>query len=120
MKVLAAFEKKTPDLFPSNATKEEKAKIRQRIGKVALTLTETGMSFKTAVGRAYLTVNPKGAVQKGKDEAYLEGLDERQAGFSSQASTEGKKSGKPKYTQAELEKAKKFGDKYYKSMIGEK
>jgi len=120
MKVLANFEKKNPTLFPTNASAEEKRAIRQKIGKVANTLVETGMSFKNAVDRAYLTINPKAAVQKGKDEAYLEGLGEETASFSGQSSTEGKKSGKPKYTQAELAKAKKFGDKYYKSMINEK
>lgn len=120
VKVLATFEKKNPKLFSPKTTKEEKREIRQRIGKVANALEETGMSFKQAVNRAYFTVNPKAAVQKGKDEAYLEGLGENQASFSSQASTQGKKSGKPKYTKAELEKAKKFGEKYYKSMIKEK
>lgn len=119
MKVLVAFERKTPNLFSSKTTKEEKREIRQRIGKVANVLAESGMSFKQAVSRAYLTVNPKAAIQKGKNEAYLEGLGEKQAGFSSQGSTEGKKSGKPKYTRKELENAKKFGDKYYKAMIKE-
>ncbi len=81
--------------------------IRQRIGKVANALVETGMDFPKAVGRAYLTVNPKVAVQEGKDKAYLEGIDEEQAGFSGQTSTEGKKPTKPKYSKRELE----IGDK---------
>lgn len=116
-KVLSMFEKKHPTLFSLKATKEEKTAVRQRIGKVANALVETGMGFKQAVNRAYLTVNPKAAIQKGKDEAYLEGLGEKQAGFSSQVSAVGKKSGKSKYTKRELEVAKKFGDKYYKSMV---
>lgn len=67
------------------------------------------MEFKEAVSRAYLTVNPKAAIQKGKDEAYLEGFSEEQAGFSSQSSTEGKKPGKPRYSKVELEIGKKMG-----------
>ncbi len=119
VKVLAVFERKNPKLFSPKATKEEKRAIRQRIGKVANALVETGMTFKQAVNRAYFTVNPKIAVQKGKDEAYLEGLSEQQAGFSSQVSTKGKRSGKPKYSKAELEAAKKLGKKYYNAMIKE-
>lgn len=119
VKILVEFEKKNPKLFSIKATKKEKKEIRQRIGKVANALVETGMDYKDAVKRAYFTVNPKAAVQKGKDEAYLESRGEEEAGFSSQTSTEGKKAGKPKYTKAELENAKKFGDKYYKSMIKE-
>ena len=117
--VLSSFEDKHPDLFSTKTTKKERSAIRQKIGKVARTLEETGMSYKQAVDRAYLTIDPKAAIQEGKDEAYLERLDANQAGFSSQSSTEGKKSGKPKYSQAQLEAGKKFGDKYYKSMIEE-
>lgn len=119
-KTLAAFEKKHPKLFSPSKSKEEKRSLRQKIGRVANTLVETGMTYDQAVERAYLVVDPKAAVQKGKDEAYLETLGEDQAGFASQSSGEGKKSGKPKYTKEELEKAKKFGDKYYKAMLKEK
>ena len=107
VKVLATFEKKNPKLFSPKATKKEKRVIRQRIGKVANALVETGMDFPEAVNRAYLTVNPKAAIQEGKDKAYLEGLDEEQAGFSRQTSAEGKKPTKPKYSKKEL----KIGDK---------
>ena len=121
VKVLAAFEKKNPDLFSPEATKEEKAAIRQKIGKVANVLSESGMDFKEAVNRAHLTVNPKAAVQKGKDEAYAEGLGERQAGFSSQTSTEGKKAKKTKYSKKELEIADKLDrtGKVKKAMLEE-
>lgn len=117
VKVLAAFESKNPKFFSKLKGKEKKA-IRQRIGKVANALVETGLDFKDAVNRAYLTVNPKAAIQKGKDKAYLEGLDEKQAGFSSQTSTEGKKPGKPKYTKKELEIGEKMGVK--KAMLKDK
>lgn len=119
VKILAAFEKKNPKLFSPKTTKKEKRAIRQQIGKVANALVESGMDFKDAVPRAYLTVNPKAAVQKGKDEAYVEGLGEKQAGFSSQTSTEGKKPAKPKYTKVELEIGKKLGKKYHQAMIKE-
>jgi len=109
VKTLATFEKKNPKLFSPKATKKEKRAIRQRIGKVANALVETGMDFPEAVNRAYLTVNPKAAIQQGKDKAYLEGLDEEQAGFSGQTSTEGKKPTKPKYTKAELKAGDKMG-----------
>ena len=109
VKVLATFEKKNPKLFSPKATKEQKREIRQRIGKVANALVETGMDFPAAVNRAYLTVNSKAAIQKGKDKAYLEGLNEEQAGFSSQSSTEGKKPTKPKYSKAELKAGDKMG-----------
>ena len=111
VKTLAAFEKKNPDLFSPKATSEEKRAIRQRIGKVANALVESGMDFPEAVNRAYFTINPKAAVQKGKDEAYLESLGEEQAGFSGQASTEGKRPSKPKYSKQELEIGDKMGVK---------
>lgn len=109
VKVLANFEKKNPNLFSTKATKKEKKEIRQRIGKVANALVESGMEFPEAVNRAYLTVNPKAAIQKGKDQAYLESLDEEQAGFSSQSSTEGKKPTEPKYSKTELGIGDKMG-----------
>jgi hypothetical protein len=109
VKVLANFEKKNPKLFPANATREQKQEIRQKLGKVVNVLVETGMSYKNAVERAHLTINPKAAVQKGKDEAYLESLGERQAGFPSQASTQGKKPSKPKYSKRELEIGDRMG-----------
>jgi len=109
VKVLAKFEKKNPDLFSPKATAEEKKKVRQQIGKVANALVESGMSYSRAVERAHLTVNPKAAIQKGKDEAYLEGLDEKQAGFSGQASTEGRKPTKTSYSKRELEIGDKMG-----------
>lgn len=109
VKTLANFEKKNPKLFSSKITKEEKRGIRQRIGRVANALVETGMDFSEAVDRAYLTVNPRAAIQKGKDEAYLEGLNEEQAGFSSQSSAEGKKPTKPKYSKAELSVGDRMG-----------
>ena len=108
VKVLTAFEKKN-QLFAPKATKEQKQQIRQRIGKVANALVETGMDYKDAVDRAYLTINPKAAIQKGKDEAYLESLDEEQAGFSSQSSTEGRKPTKTKHSKAELAIGDKMG-----------
>jgi len=108
IKTLATFEKKNPNLFPSGATKEEKRTIRQTIGRVANALVETGMPFKKAVSRAYLTINPKSAIQKGKDEAYLEKLDQGQAGFSRQVSAEGKKVKKPSVSKRELEIADKL------------
>lgn len=117
VKVLTSFEKKNPDLFPPKATAEEKKAIRQRIGKVANTLVDTGMSFKEAVDRAYLVVNPKAAEKKGRDKAYVEGLSEERAGFSSQTSTEGKRDKKVKYNQRELEIAEKMGVK--QAMIGD-
>jgi len=119
VKILAAFERKNPKLFSPKATKEEKTAIRRRIGKVANALVDTGMDFPEAVERAHYTINPKAAVKKGKDQAQLESFSEGQAGFTSQTSAKGKKAGKPKYSKAELAKAKKFGDKYYKSMIKE-
>ena len=109
VKVLATFEKKNPDLFSPKTTKKEKRAVRQRIGKVANALVETGMDWSEAVDTAYLTVNPKAAVQKGKDQAYLEGVAEEQAGFSSQSSTEGKKPTKPKYNKEELKAGDKMG-----------
>jgi hypothetical protein len=119
IKVLAAFEKKNPDLFPPKATLEQKKEIRQKIGKIANALVETGMPFSKAIERAHLTVNPKAAIKKGRDKAYLEGLSEEQAGFSSQTSTEGKKSKKPRYTKKELEIAEMMGSKYKKAMLKE-
>lgn len=120
-KVLSAFEKYTPDLFSPKATAEEKKVIRQRIGKVANALVESGMDFKKAVSRAYLTINPKAAVKQGKDEAYAESFAEDQAGFSSQSSDESKKT-KPRYSQKELEVADKLdpSGKVKKSMLEEK
>ena len=109
VKIFANFEKKNPKLFSPKATREEKTAIRQRIGKVANALVESGMDFSKAVDRAYLTVNPKAAIQKGKDQAYLEGENENQAGFSSQSSTEGKKPTKPKYSKKSLEIGDKMG-----------
>ncbi len=106
-KTLADFEKRNPDLFPPKATAEEKREIRQRIGKIANAMVDTGTPFKKAVSQAYLSINPKAAEQKGKDKAYLEGIDEERAGFSSQTSTEGAKSEKIKYSNRELE----IGDK---------
>jgi hypothetical protein len=109
VKVLAAFEKKNPKLFPPKASAEDKRAIRQRIGKVANTLVETGMTFSEAVDRAYLTVNPKAAEKKGRDKAYVEGLSEERAGFSSQTSTEGAKPKKVKHSKRELEIGDKMG-----------
>lgn len=119
IKALIAFEKKNPELFDPKATKEEKKAVRQRVGKVANTLVETGMPYSEALKRAHLTVNPKAAIKEGKDKAYLEGITEEQAGFSGQTSSEGKKPGKPKYTKEELEAAKKLGPKVYQAMIEE-
>ena len=119
-KVLMKFEEKHPELFSGNVSKEKKKKIRERIGKVANTLVDTGMTYKQAVERAYFTVNPEAAMQKGRDEAYLEGLGEQQAGFSSQASTQGRRPKKTRYSRKELEVAKKLNPKVYEAMIKEK
>lgn len=116
-RVLTDFEKKNPDLFPVNATIEQKRSIRQKIGKVAGVLVESGMDFNEAINRAYLTINPKAAIQKGRDEAYLEAQTESQAGFTSQSSTDTRQTKKVKYSKAELDNAKKLGDKYYKAML---
>jgi hypothetical protein len=120
VKVLTKFEQKNPDLFPAKATVEQKKEIRQRIGKVANALVETGMPFSKAVERAYLTINPKAAIQKGKDKAYLEGLSEERAGFASQTSTQGRKSKKTGYSKRELEIAEKMGNKYKEAMLKDK
>lgn len=106
VRILTDFEKKNPDLFSPKATKEEKKEIRQKIGKVANTLFDTGMSYENAVSRAHLMVNPKAAESKGRDQAHLDSLDEKQAGFSSQTSTEGAKPTEGKYNSEELRIAK--------------
>jgi hypothetical protein len=111
IKTLTAFEKKNPDLFSPQATAEEKKAIRQKVGGVANVLAESGMNYSEALDRAYLTINPKAAIQKGKDEAYAEGYGETQAGFSSQTSTEGKSPKKKSYTPGELEAAAAMGVK---------
>jgi len=106
--VLADFEKQNPDLFPTNATAEQKKQVRKQIGSVAQALVNSGMEFKQAVERAYLTINPESAIRKGRDQAYLETYGDGTAEFTSQSSAE-TKTKKPKYRKGELEAAKKLG-----------
>lgn len=117
VKIFQNFERRNPDLFPPNATAEEKKAIRNKIGRVANTLVDTGMDLSEAVDRAYLTINPKAAEKAGRDKAYAESLTEEQAGFSSQTSAEGKRQSKTQYTKEELDIASKMGDKYKEAML---
>lgn len=105
------FEKKNPSLFPPKATEQQKKQIRGQIGRVVNALIETGMPFQEALDRAALTVNPQIAIQRGKDEAYLESQGETQAEFSSQTSAEGKKTKKKTFTPGELKAAEAMGVK---------
>jgi hypothetical protein len=116
IETLANFEKKNPNMFPKGATVKEKTAIRQQIGKVAAALQESGMGFQKSIERAYLSVNPDAAIQKGRDEALLQTHGNGQAEFSSQTSTEGKQAKPTQYTKRQLEIASKFKTSSGKNM----